>query len=138
MWKICIYIWVLCYQKRIIWSNVHLIHIYAYLQITSYTGSRHTPNPCRSSCSESLKVLQLPSTLFIRRHLNGGGSDIDAGTRPNEIICIILIYITFLYSSKHIRYVIVSPFYRQNTYKSLSKKKNFKCRIRIISGYLNP
>lgn len=54
----------------------------AYLQITSYTGSRHTPNPCRSSCSESLKVLQLPSTLFIRRHLNGGGSDIEAGTKP--------------------------------------------------------
>lgn len=54
----------------------------AYLQMTSYTGSRHTPNPCRSSCSESLKVLQLPSTLFIRRHLNGGGSDIEAGTKP--------------------------------------------------------
>lgn len=50
--------------------------------MTSYTGSRHTPNPCRSSCSESLKVLQLPSTLFIRRHLNGGGSDIEAGTKP--------------------------------------------------------
>lgn len=52
--------------------------------MTSYTGSRHTPNPCRSSCSESLKVLQLPSTLFIRRHLNGGGSDIEAGTKPWE------------------------------------------------------
>lgn len=56
----------------------------AYLQMTSYTGSRQTPNPCRSSCSESLKVLQLPSTLFIRRHLNGGGSDIEAGTKPWE------------------------------------------------------
>lgn len=62
----------------------------AYLQMTSYTGSRHTPNPCRSSCSESLKVLQLPSTLFIRRHLNGGGSDIEAGTKPWEKILSIL------------------------------------------------
>lgn len=52
------------------------------LQRTSYTGSKHKPNPCRSSCSESLKVLQLPSTLLINRHLKGGGSDADVGTRP--------------------------------------------------------
>lgn len=61
---------------------LYFINREAYLQMTSYTGSRHTPNPCRSSCSESLNVLQLPSTLFIRRHLNGGGSDIEAGTKP--------------------------------------------------------
>lgn len=52
------------------------------LHMTSYTGSRHKPKPCKSSCSESLKVLQLPSILLISRHLNGGGSDTKEGTRP--------------------------------------------------------
>lgn len=90
---------------------LYFIKSYAYLQSTSYTGSRHTPNPCRSSCSESLKVLQLPSTLLIRRHLNGGGSDIEAGTKPyKNTFKYILLYITFIYFPKTTREALLSTF----------------------------
>lgn len=78
--------------------------------MTSYTGSRHTPNPCRSSCSESLKVLQLPSTLFIKRHLNGGGSDIEAGTKPWEKI--------FTYLNDTLPFYIPPTYKVNTTYKA--------------------
>lgn len=69
---------------------LHFVALYSPwtdLHMTSYTGSRQRPNPCRSSCSESLKVLQLPSILLISKHLNGGGSDTEEGTRP--IMCLL-------------------------------------------------